>query len=117
MQRKVFKAGETIFKTGDKSDLAYVIVVGGVDISVQGKDGEVKIASLEPGEVFGEMGIIDSGPRSADARASQYTVCAGYDGDELLDLLDKNPGEAVVFIKTLIRRLREANRGLTAGGT
>ena len=115
MQRKAFKAGETIFKTGDKSDLAYVIVVGGVDISVQGEAGAVKIASLEPGEVFGEMGLIDTGPRSADARASQYTVCAGYDADELLDLLDNDPGEAVVFIKTLIRRLREANRSRTAG--
>jgi CRP-like cAMP-binding protein len=114
MQRRAFKAGETIFKTGDTSDLAYVIIVGGVDISVRGEAGEVKIASLEPGEVFGEMGLIDAGPRSADARANQYTVCAGYDGDELLDLLDNDPGEAVVFIKTLIRRLREANRSLTA---
>ena len=117
MQRKAFKAGETIFKTGDKSDLAYVIVVGGVDISIRGEAGEVKIASLEPGEVFGEMGLIDTGPRSADAHANQYSVCAGYDGDELLDLLDKNPGEAVVFIKTLIRRLREANRSLAAGAS
>ncbi len=117
MQRKAFKADETIFKTGDKSDLAYVIVVGGVDISVHGDSGEVKVASLEPGEVFGEMGLIDTGPRSADARANQYTVCAGYNGDELLDLLDNNPKEAVVFIRTLIRRLREANRTLTAGGS
>lgn len=117
MQRKAFKAGETIFKTGEQSDLAYVIVVGGVDISVQGEAGAVKIASLEPGEVFGEMGLIDAGPRSADATANQYTVCAGYDADQLLDLLDNDPGEAVVFIKTLIRRLREANRALAAGGS
>jgi CRP-like cAMP-binding protein len=117
MQRKAFKAGETIFKSGDNSDLAYVIVIGGVDISVHGEAGELKIASLAPGEVFGEMGLIDDGPRSADAIANQYTVCAGYDGDELLGLLDNNPGEAVVFIKTLIRRLREANRSLTAGGS
>lgn len=115
MQRKAFNAGETIFKTGDNSDLAYIIVVGGVDISVHGEAGAVKVASLEPGEVFGEMGLIDAGPRSADALANQYTVCAGYDGDELLDLLDNNPGEAVAFIKTLVRRLRDANRSLTAG--
>ncbi len=115
MQRKAFKAGETIFRTGDKADLAYLIVVGGVDIAVPGEAGPVNIATLEAGEVFGEMGLIDAGPRSADAVANQYTVCAGYDGDELLDLLDNNPGEAVVFIKTLIRRLREANRGLSAG--
>lgn len=115
MQRKAFNAGETIFKTGDNCDLAYIIVVGGVDISVHGEAGAVKVASLEPGEVFGEMGLIDAGPRSADALANQYTVCAGYDGDELLDLLDNNPGEAVAFIKTLVRRLRDANRSLTAG--
>ncbi len=117
MQRKTFNADETIFKSGDKSDLAYLIVVGGVDISVHGEAGEVKVASLKPGEVFGEMGLIDAGPRSADAIANQYTVCAGYDADELLDLLDNDPGEAVVFIKTLIRRLREANRHLTASGS
>ncbi|MCZ6764563.1 MAG: cyclic nucleotide-binding domain-containing protein, partial [Alphaproteobacteria bacterium] len=73
MQRKTFDAGETIFKTGDNSDLAYLIIVGGVDISVQGEAGEVKVASLKPGEVFGEMGLIDAGPRSADALANQYT--------------------------------------------
>ena len=115
MQRRSFQAGETIFKMGENSDRAYLIVIGGVDIFVHGKGGGLKVASLAPGEVFGEMGLIDAGPRSADAVANDYTVCACYDADQLLDLLDRDPGEAIVFIKTLIRRLREANRSLAAG--
>jgi CRP-like cAMP-binding protein len=55
-------------------------------------------------------------PRSANAVTNQYTVCAGYDADELLAVLDNSPGAAVVFIRTLIGRLCDANRGMTAGG-
>jgi CRP-like cAMP-binding protein len=75
MPRKAFKAGETTFKTGDNSDLSYRIVLGGVDISVHGQTGEVKIASLEPGDVFEEMGVIDAAPLGQCRYQSIYRLC------------------------------------------
>jgi CRP/FNR family transcriptional regulator, cyclic AMP receptor protein len=70
------------------------------------------IANLEAGEVFGEMGLIDSGPRSASARAAAESVCLAVNTDELLKMIETDPKEAVTFVKTLIRRLRAADARL-----
>jgi CRP-like cAMP-binding protein len=105
MERRAFKEGETIFREGDVSDCAYLIVVGSVRVHLP--NGIVKV--LGPGEIFGEMGLIDSRPRSATVVASQYCVFARYSEAELLTAIKTHPDEAVEFIKALIARLREAN--------
>ena len=65
MRRMTFKQGERIFTKGQSSDFAFLILSGKVEIVLErGKVADV-IASLEASEVFGEMGLIDSGPRSA----------------------------------------------------
>jgi CRP-like cAMP-binding protein len=112
MQRVSFQPGDVVFSEGDHSDLAYLIVRGRITVSIGQGKSERLLAELEPGEVFGEMGLIEAGPRSATAVAQDYTVCAAYTPGELLDLLEKNPTEAIVFVKTLVHRLRETNRKL-----
>jgi CRP-like cAMP-binding protein len=67
--------GEIIFREGDTSDVAYVIVKGKVEIfrsfpSVP----QYQLAVLEAGQMFGEMGVMDHAPRSASARALMDTV-------------------------------------------
>ena len=105
MEREAFNAGDTIFLAGDVSDRAFLIVVGSV--SAQLPNGRSK--SLGPGEIFGEMGLIDSRPRSATMVAEKYTVCATYSEGELLDAIRNNPDGAIALIRDLIARLREAN--------
>ena len=105
MERRSFKEGETIFAAGDASDCAYLIVVGSVRVHLP--HGIVKV--LGRGEIFGEMGLIDSRPRSATVVAAEYCVFARYSEAELLDAIKTNPDEAVAFIKALITRLRQAN--------
>jgi CRP-like cAMP-binding protein len=112
MERVSFQPGEVVFAEGDASDLAYLIVRGGVSIHIGQGEAKRPLAELGAGEVFGEMGLIEDGPRSATAVAEDYTVCAAYTPTELLDLLEKNPTEAIVFVKTLVHRLRETNRKL-----
>src|SRR5687768_14026410 len=112
MQRVSFQPGEVVFAEGDASDLAYLIVRGRVSIQIGDGASRRFLAEFGPGEVFGEMGLIEVGPRSATAAAEDYTVCAAYTPNELLDLLEKNPTEAIVFVKTLVHRLRETNRKL-----
>lgn len=114
-QRKQFARGAKIFSAGDKSDLCYQIFDGSVDILLDVNGVERKIATLGPGEVFGEMGIIDDGPRSASAIAAEETVCIAYSADDILHQIDTNPHTMAAIMKTLIKRLREANHTIEAG--
>ena len=107
MERKAFNPGDTIFRAGDSSDRAYLIVVGSVDTHLP--NGLTK--RIGPGEIFGEMGLIDSRPRSATIVSAEYTVCAAYSEAELLDEIRNKPDEAIAFIRALIARLRDANEG------
>jgi CRP-like cAMP-binding protein len=60
-----FKVGETIFKEGDRATELYVIQSGRVGIHL----GNRSLGTLESNELFGEMALVDSAPRSADAVA------------------------------------------------
>ena len=102
MRRTAFKRGERIFTKGEPSDLAFLILSGKIEIVFERGQAADVIASLEPGEVFGEMGLIDSGPRSASARAAADSVCLAVNADELLTMIETDPKEAVAFVKTLI---------------
>jgi len=69
LQRQTFQPGTTIFKEGDEGNLAYVVQSGEVEI-VKNIDGETKVLGVVgQGGMFGEMALIDSGPRMASARA------------------------------------------------
>ena len=105
-----YKAGERIFAEGDPSYYCYQILRGRVDIVLSPKGRREVIASLGPGEVFGEMGVIDSGPRSATAVAAEDTECIVYGALDLLDEFDQNPSMTIEVMKTLVRRLRQSNR-------
>lgn len=114
MERMEFGAGQIIFNQGDQSDRCYQIVSGRVDIRLiaPGSSGAQQtrtVETLEFGDVFGEMGIIDESPRSASAVATEPTVCVSYSTKEILDLLESDPKEALDYIRTLIRRLRSTN--------
>jgi CRP/FNR family cyclic AMP-dependent transcriptional regulator len=114
MQRKSFQPQDLIFSEGDPSDLAYLIVRGHVDICIGDGDNRRCVATLKAGDVFGEMGLIEAGPRSATAISRGRTVCAAYDADQLLAGLETDPQEAMIVIKSLIGRLREANQRILA---
>lgn len=115
MQTLRFPAGETIFTEGDPSTDCYKIVSGEVEIRLtlpnvmRRSQGDV-IAHAGPGEIIGEMGAIDGGPRSATAIASRPTVCEVFTAEEILELLQNDPEEALAYVRTLIQRIRHANR-------
>jgi len=115
MKHRLFEPGQTIFAEGDPSDLAYLILAGSVDIVVRDPSGaERKVAALGPDEVFGEMGLIDPGPRSATAVAREQTACEAWTADEVDDLMLSDPAKAVDLLRSLIIRLRASNRKLAA---
>lgn len=108
-----------IFKEGDAGDCMFIIAEGKVRISkmVPGI-GEEALAILEPGQYFGEMALIEEGPRSADAIA--HTTCRLFaiEREKLDQLLFTDKELAFVllwtFVRTLSARLRETNDKIRA---
>ena len=109
MQNVAFKAGDTIIREGDEGDTAYFIVSGAVDVSVGRGDKAQIVGRLETGEVFGEMSLIDPGPRSATVIAASDTECLAASYQDFVAAIEENPERAVGFMKTLVRRLRKMN--------
>ena len=111
MTRRSFADGDVIFREGEASDAAYVVVSGSVEI-VTGFDSPHRktIALLGKGEYFGEMGAIDNCPRSATAVAKGDVDCASVGQEEFMETLLKQPTEAIELLKVLFERLRQADR-------
>lgn len=110
--------GTRIFQYGDPGDKLFIIVEGKVRISreVSGM-GEEALAVLGPGEVFGEMALLDESPRSADARAHERCRLLVITKDAFDDLLFLHKDLAYEVLWACVRmlgsRLREMNEKLT----
>src|SRR6185436_13127613 len=75
VQEREFAAGEHIFEEGDPGDGVYVVKSGSVQISTLLANGErIVFARVAPGDVFGEMAVLDNQPRSAVAAAETNTT-------------------------------------------
>ena len=67
-----FRRGEVIFHAGDPGDALFILVSGEVKIALPSETGdEAIIATLRPGDVFGELALLDGAARSATARPSR----------------------------------------------
>jgi len=98
-----FPAGHFIVRQGQVGTGLYVIVDGSVHV-VRGAD-EV-IATLGPGEFFGEMSVIDQQPRFASVQATESTSVLAVASWDLLALLENDPALALNLIKGLVARVR-----------
>jgi CRP-like cAMP-binding protein len=110
--------GTKIFQHGDAGDKLYLILEGKVRISreVPGM-GEEALAVLGPGQVFGEMALLDESPRSADAVVHERCrlLAIPKDGFDDLLFLHKDLAYEVLWsiVRMLVTRLRETNDKLT----
>lgn len=97
-----YDPGAVIFAKGDPGDRMFVITAGTVEIV---DDGAV-IDTLGPGELLGELAIIDAGPRRASAIARGACTLAPIDRGRFLFLVQQTPYFAVQVMQTLAARLR-----------
>lgn len=79
---------EYIFREGEQGDRLYVIVAGDIEIVKMRDSGPEILATMQPGTVFGEMAIVDSMPRSADARAGRGAMLIELNAEILKDVND-----------------------------
>jgi CRP/FNR family transcriptional regulator, cyclic AMP receptor protein len=114
MRTVKFKGGDTILTEGEEGDTAFLIVEGSVEVSVGEGDKVRVLGVLASGEVFGEMSLIDPGPRSATVKAVVDTECVTTNFDEFNDSIQNDPARAALFMKTLVRRLRQMNEKMAS---
>ena len=103
------KAGETIFKEGETAKELYIVKSGQVDIGFLAVEAE---RALDANDIFGEMALIDSAPRSATAIAKTDLVLVPISKKDFLALVSRAPTFALDIMSTLVRRLRAANRAI-----
>ena len=111
-----FSAGSYIFREGDAGHCAYLLEKGRVLITIL-KDGEsLPIAILGPGELFGEMAIIDGQPRSASAFALDDCEFTTISEDLLSERVSTADPIVQLLISLLIKRMRNVNLKLKGDG-
>ncbi len=102
--------GQRLFSHGDRSDAAYAIFAGEVEITIPGLDGRaVWLARIGSGSVIGEMGAIDGAPRATNANATRKCELLRIDARLITDAMLAEPKAALAMVGVLIRRLRETD--------
>lgn len=106
-----FKPGEMVFAMGSPGDNMMAVLSGTVRISVLAPDGrELMLAILQPGEVFGELSVLDGKDRSADAVADGPCTLAILSRRDVLSFLEHNPAVWPKLVTVLCERLRGADQ-------
>jgi CRP/FNR family cyclic AMP-dependent transcriptional regulator len=101
------KRGAAIFSKGDPGNSMIAVISGTVKISVSSAEGRSAILNLiGPGEIFGEMSVLDGQPRSADCTANTSCEIFVIDRREFLPFVRSQPALAMKFIELLCTRVR-----------
>jgi CRP/FNR family cyclic AMP-dependent transcriptional regulator len=106
MQDRSFGEGDAITTQGKSGIGFFVIEEGNATVSIDGKI----VRTLGPGEYFGEIALIDSGPRSATIIASTDLRCHGITAWEFRPFIEQHPEVAWPMLETLASRLRDAEQ-------
>jgi CRP/FNR family transcriptional regulator, cyclic AMP receptor protein len=100
-------AGETVFERGAPGSSLLGVISGRVKVSVLSTDGrELILNIIKPGEVFGEIALLDGGERTANASALAAGELLMLQRRDFLPLLEHDPGLGLRLIELLCRRLR-----------
>lgn len=112
-----FGAGATVFREGDASHTSYMLLVLSGEVSVETADprdgGQVAISVLGPGNMIGEMGLLDGSPRSATCIASTAVQAGGLSRKALERLIEDHPAVGAKLMVGLSKRLADRLRAMS----
>jgi CRP/FNR family transcriptional regulator/CRP/FNR family cyclic AMP-dependent transcriptional regulator len=119
VQPRHFKRGAIIFREGDPGQLIYLVQSGQVRIYVNGLNGSETSVILfgRPGDMFGELAVIDGLPRSATAVALDKTSLYTISRENFRQHMLHNPQLALNFMKELTHRVRYNTRQMDSLAT
>ncbi|MFN2165386.1 MAG: Crp/Fnr family transcriptional regulator [Anaerolineae bacterium] len=105
--KRTFARGMVLFHKGSPGRRLYLVDSGQVRIFVLNDEGqEITLNIHSPGQCFGELALLDGGPRSAGAVAMEHTVTYTLDRDDFLDLVEQHPRLARRALELVSERLR-----------
>jgi EAL domain-containing protein (putative c-di-GMP-specific phosphodiesterase class I) len=108
--------GEVIFRAGDPADCAYIVAAGHIEIWVKPSDSSTEldpgrcVAVIGPGQLLGEMAILDNAPRSATAIACEFGLLTVIERSQLATRLETIDPVLHLLLNVLLNRLREQIR-------
>jgi CRP/FNR family transcriptional regulator len=109
-----FPAGTRVFHEGDRSDACYIVRGGSFRVTREHSDGRaITLATLGPGDIFGELAMLDGELRSASVEALSDGELLALPGGEVRGLLGRHPEITVKLVAALVRRLRAANERIS----
>lgn len=107
---RTFPAGTRVFHEGDDSDACYIVKEGSFRVTREHSDGRaITLATLGPGEIFGELAMLDGDQRSASAEALTEGELLALPANDVRALLARHPEISLKLVAGLVRRLRAAN--------
>ena len=104
--------GEVVFREGDEADAIFFVVAGSVSaqLAVPGATRPRRLQGMGPGVAFGELSVVDAGPRSADVVATEPSTVHRLGFDDLRDLEARHPGVTAALLRNVARLLSERLR-------
>jgi CRP/FNR family cyclic AMP-dependent transcriptional regulator len=111
MDEATFKAGQQLFHERDQGGICYVLRSGRIELSVLDESGaKLVVDVLEPGELCGELSLLDGGHRSATAVALTEVETLVLRRPEFLAFLRRQPDAALDVMAALAKRIRRADK-------
>ncbi|MEP6998677.1 MAG: SulP family inorganic anion transporter [Betaproteobacteria bacterium] len=115
LRRVASEKGRTVFREGEPGSELFIITSGTASAYLRQASGaDIRLATFAPGTVFGELAILDPGPRSASVIADDELVCYALSDESFASLSGEAPDVAIKLLanlsRELSRRLRQANR-------
>jgi SulP family sulfate permease len=106
-------AGQVIFRSGDPGSSLYLVTKGRASVHISYDDGDIRLVTFAPGAVFGELALLDRGPRSATITADEDLSGFGLSEASFAGLCENQPDLGIKLLTALGRelsvRLRSAN--------
>jgi CRP/FNR family transcriptional regulator, cyclic AMP receptor protein len=107
MRIRRFRRGETIFHLGDPGDALFIVMGGSIKITLPADSGdEAILATLRPGDFFGELALLDGAPRSATAVAIEATETYILPRERFRELISSEPIMREALLATLAAEVR-----------
>jgi CRP/FNR family transcriptional regulator, cyclic AMP receptor protein len=104
------RKGQSLFKEGDDGDHLFVVSSGKVKLGTKSIDGrENLLMILGPGDMFGELSLFDSGPRTAAATAVTDSKLLALGQDKVIPWVKEHPEVSLQLLARLASRLRRTN--------
>lgn len=103
-------AGQMLFHQGEPGDSIYLVEAGEVELYIKDTAGQkITLTTAQPGDAFGELSLLDSGPRTATAVALSDASLLMLDREDLLTLFQKSPDAALSMLAAMSAMTRKAD--------